>query len=191
MNILYLGDNAGTSAAYLSESLVELEHTVTHYDSASALPELQQTYDVIIVSDYPASLISAEQAEVIKEQVNKGSRFIMIGGWDSFNGRGINYHLHPLHEMLPVTLQEDDDRVNAPQGLILKPDPALQSAIPLDWLNPPVICGYNAFETKEGTHTLVYASPIKTDGLVISLLQPQPFVVSIEQKYIRLERQGG
>lgn len=177
MTILYLGDNAGTSAEYLKDILAELDHTTEHVDAKSNVPSMEQPYDVIIASDYPAKQLKLEVANQITEQINNGSRFIMLGGWDSYNGRGSNYYNHPLAKILPVVLQSDDDRVNAPQGLVLRKTDALSVDLPIDWHNPPVICGYNSVEIKPNVSKLVEACPISTNGETISLLQPQPLVV--------------
>jgi uncharacterized membrane protein len=178
MHILYLGDNAGTSAEYLKDVLQELEHSVTHVDSASDVSLDETKYDCIIVSDYPAKKLDNESTEKIKNMIENGARLIMLGGWDSFNGRGTNYANHALSELLPVNLQTEDDRVNAPQGLVLWPDETLHELDPpLDWTNPPIICGYNSVEAKAGAEHLVWAKPVQTDGTDITLLQAHPLVV--------------
>ncbi len=179
MKILYLGDNAGTSAEYLKDVLKDLEHEVTHVDSQTPCPDINDTdlYHVIIVSDYPAKQLTEAATAQIRHLVEKGARLIMLGGWDSFNGRGTNYAGHPLAELLPVQLQQEDDRVNAPQGLILSADENLDRDFPLDWQTPPVICGYNSVEAKPEAEHWVWASPIQTDGSAVSLLQRIPLVV--------------
>src|SRR5437870_1083753 len=116
MKILYLGDNAGASAEYLKDVLSDLEHDVIHVDSQSVCPDITEIYHVIIVSDYPAKQLTEGATNQIRQQVEKGTRLIMLGGWDSFNGRGTNYVGHPLAGLLPVQLHAEDDRVNAPQG---------------------------------------------------------------------------
>ncbi len=178
MNILYLGDDAGTTANYLNDCFAELEHAVTHCDSRGLLPELAERFDTVVLSDYPASQLPDSAVDKLADWVrNSGTRLIMLGGWDSFNGRGTNYAGHPLAELLPVNLHPDDDRVNASQGLVIKPAANLAIDIPLDWPNPPIICGYNALEAKAESDVMVYMRPIKTDGDTIELLQPLPFVV--------------
>ena len=181
MNILYLGDNAGSSAEYLKDCLRELEHTVSHISSdeeASIEDIMSSSWECVILSDYPASKLNTETSDAIKKIVEQGARLVMLGGWDSFNGRGTNYYNHPLSEILPVSLQKEDDRVNSPQGLVLSAsDQIKDTEPPLDWMNPPIICGYNATESKPNTQTLVWAKPIQSDGTNIALLQAQPLVV--------------
>ncbi len=181
MKILYLGDNAGSSAEYLKDVLKELEHEVEHVDSQTDCPDLNGQYDVVIVSDYPAAKLIEPKAKALIEKVQAGTRLVMLGGWDSFNGRGTNYAKHALAEILPVSLQDQDDRVNAPQGLVLVADAELKSNLPLDWQTPPIICGYNAVEAKDGVQHLVWAHPVQSNGVTISLLQAVPLVVKHTQ----------
>ncbi len=177
MKILYLGDFAGASAEYLKDCLTELDHATTHFDAKQAVNELTEEYEVIILSDYPAKSLAEKATEAILDQVKRGARLLMIGGWDTFNGQGTNYADHPIGKILPVTLQEADDRVNAWQGLIITKDPATQSDLPIDWQMPPVVCGYNAFEAKDGAAVLVWMKPIQSDGQTVSLGQALPMVV--------------
>ena len=178
MNILYLGDNVETSAHYLLDCLKELEHNVLHIDSQSPVFLENKVFDCIILSDYPAKMLNQDTITTLTGMVEGGARFIMVGGWNSFNGRGENYYNHPLAELLPVNLQAEDDRVNLPQGLVLTVDDALPKAEPpLDWENPPVICGYNSVESKQDAEHIVWAKPIQTNGTDITLLQAHPMVV--------------
>jgi uncharacterized membrane protein len=178
MKLLYLGDNTGTSAEYLKDVCLELEHNVEHIDSKNSIDQLSSPYDIYIISDYPAQKLSAKVSQDIINQVKSGKRLIMLGGWDSFNGRGINYAGHPIATVLPVTLQEEDDRVNAPQGMLLEKEPSFSSDLPIDWTHPPVICGYNAVEAKAGARVSVWIRPIGYDTQTITLLEKQPLVVS-------------
>lgn len=177
MHILYLGDNAGSSAEYLKDVLTELEHTFDHVDAKNKIALIEQSYDVVILSDYPAKQLSTDNVTQIRQLLEAGKRLIMLGGWDSFNGRGTNYANHPLAEFLPVNLQQEDDRVNAPQGLLLEKDLNLTSELPIDWQHPPVICGYNAVEVKPDARVLVWLRPIQYDGSEIILLEKQPLLI--------------
>lgn len=176
MKILYLGD-AARAALYLTDVFAYLDHQVTHVPMSSKVPELEAQYDVIILSDYPAKKIDDTTATFIRQNTEQGGRLIMLGGWDSFNGQGEGYASHPLAELLPVLMQQEDDRVNAHQGLIISADSALQSNQPIDWSVPPVICGYNAVVSKENSQTVAWMRPIQSDGVAISLLEPLPFMV--------------
>jgi uncharacterized membrane protein len=129
------------------------------------------------VSDYPARDMNGTTAAAIRKQVENGARFLMIGGWASFNAKGNNYYKHPLSEILPVILSDRDDRLNVPQGLVLFPDPDLQSQIFLNWNEPPVICGYNQALPVDKAQVLVWMKAIQTDGTRISLKKPVPLVI--------------
>ena len=177
MEILFLGETAGGSAEYVRDSLLEFKHVVTHVDSRSQLPPIQKTYPAIIISDYSSSRINAPASKKIIESVEQGSRLVMIGGWESFNGKGQSYFNHPIAEILPVNLDRDDDRRNYPQGLILSPDPAVASLSKLDWSHPPVICGYNHADPKPGSKVLVWMKPIDSDGTTIAFGQAEPLVI--------------
>jgi uncharacterized membrane protein len=178
MKIAYLGDNAGTSAEYLKDVLTELEHPFQHVDSQEFADQLDEQYDVYILSDYPANLLHEAICQKIIKQVSAGKRLIMIGGWDSFNGRGKNYSGHLIASILPVTLQEEDDRVNSPQGMLLEKEPSFTSDLPIDWTHPPVICGYNAVEAKANAKIPVWIRPINYDGKTLTLLEKQPLVLT-------------
>lgn len=181
MHILYLGDNAGTSAEYLKDVLTELEHTYDHVDANKLIPTIQASYDTTIISDYPAHQLSESNVQQLSKFLDNGKRLIMLGGWDSFNGRGTNYANHSLAKLLPVNLQNEDDRVNAHQGLFLEKDAQLTSDIPIDWQNPPIVCGYNAVEVKPDANVVLWLRPIQYYGDNIELLEKQPLMVSIKQ----------
>jgi uncharacterized membrane protein len=175
MDILYLGD-IGASIEYLKDCLIVLGHKVTHHGPIVLISTISRVYDVIIVSDYPAENFNTEASNEIQSLVSSGKRFLMLGGWESFTGYGRNYFGHPLAELLPVQLQENDDRVNASQGLVLSQAGYAPHSL-LDWQHPPIICGHNKVELKEGVEVLVWAKSVKSDGSSISLADPQPLVV--------------
>ncbi len=181
MKILFMGETAEGSAEYLRDCLLFYKHKVTHIQSNEKINSLIDLYDIIIISDYPAKNINNQISQEIVKQVNNGARFIMLGGWSSFNGLGNNYYAHPLSKILPVNLNKTDDRNNVPQGLILSPDKKLTRKINLDWSTPPIICGYNKTHPKKNSTVLVWIRPINSNGIVIKLSQPIPLLV--KQKY--------
>lgn len=181
MEILFIGETAEGSAEYLQDSLLFYKHNVTHIQSNEKIHSIKKQYDIIIISDYPAKYINNQISQKIIEQVKNGSRFIMLGGWSSFNGLGKNYYDHPLSKILPVHLKKDDDRNNVSQGLILLPDKKLNNKINLNWSKPPIICGYNKTQPKKNSSILVWMRPIHSNGNSISLSQPIPLLV--KQKY--------
>ena len=121
MKVLYCGDDERASQ-YLIGSLDYLGHQVRHVPPEMPFPGLNGE-DILILSDYPASRITADQSVAIETFVSHGGRLLMLGGWESFNGLGKGYYGHPLSALLPVKLQSTDDRVQ--QALIFGRQPEL------------------------------------------------------------------
>lgn len=108
-----------------------------------------------VISDYPAGRFRPGQMEHIAACVREGSGLAMLGGWESFHGRLGEYHRAPLAEVLPVAMEESDDRRNAAQPCLirrLKDHPILDG---LPWDTPPGIGGYNAVSAKRGAEKLL------------------------------------
>lgn len=179
MNILFLGEHAGGSAEYARQSLIHLNHTVSHVDARHDVPSIHTPFDAFIISDYPAAKLSPDITSRIIDQVKSGSRLIMVGGWASFAAMDGSFRDHSLSEYLPVSLSDRDDRQNVPQGLILSFDNSVKSLpnVPALSKSPPVICGYNAANPKPGARTLVWMNPIESDGVSIRFSKPIPLVI--------------
>jgi uncharacterized membrane protein len=176
MKILYCGDQ-DKAPLYISGALEYAGHNVIHIEPHEALPDLND-FDVYIFSDYPAKGLDPVSADKLIAQVASGKRFLMIGGWDSFNGFGSNYYSHPVGRLLvPVVMKSSDDRVNAYQGLILERKSSGKAVTQPDWDKPPVICGYNSATVKPGAEVLVSALEIITDGRTVQIGQQLPLVV--------------
>lgn len=175
MRILYCGDWERV-ALYIQGALQHNGHDVLHVAPDEAFPD-PTPYDVIILSDYPADSIGTVAAKVIAEQIANGTRLIMLGGWESFNGMGTGYYGHPLAAVLPVTLQAHDDRVNAHQGLIIHAVKAAHTKTQPDWNKPPVVCGYNAAQPKQGAKVLVEMHELESDGKNVHFGKNLPLVV--------------
>lgn len=120
-------------------------------------------YDVLVLSDvgrntltlYPDVFrvpMGTDRLALIREFVEQGGGLLMCGGWMSFQGfRGMaNYRGSHVEEVLPVLLYEDDDRVEAPEGV--KPEFVVDrhpiiDGIPKDsW---PLFLGYNRLQAKD------------------------------------------
>ncbi|HEY4161364.1 MAG TPA: glutamine amidotransferase, partial [Candidatus Saccharimonadales bacterium] len=100
------------------------------------------------------------------------------GGWESFNGFGRNYYAHTVGKLLvPVLMQESDDRVNASQGLLVRHQSSGQARTEPDWNKPPIICGYNAATAKEGAETLAAMQEIVADRSSLRTGEIRPLVV--------------
>lgn len=152
--LLLLGESAG-SARYLLGALDAGGHQLRHVEGRERLDRLDDTFDVVIISDYIASQLGAEAAAAITAMVEGGAGFLMIGGWGSFTSANGFWGSSPLAPLLPVVCAPEDDRRNVAGGAWLEPaEPAHPILAGLDFASPPVLCGYNAVTLAEGA-TLV------------------------------------
>lgn len=154
VRLLLLGESA-TSARYLTGTFARAGVDVRHIEARQPLDSLDEAWDAVLFSDYPARRLGAAAAATIERRVTAGAGLIMIGGWASFSGKGDGYRETAIAALLPVLCAESDDRRNVPSGLWLE---ALQPAHPvlrdLDLGAPPVLCGYNAVTLAEGATLL-------------------------------------
>jgi len=161
-------------AVWFKESLSRKDDIeITHISNQTAMADFPKTlealnrYDVVIISDcgknnlllYPDMFkvpMGPNRLELIKKYVAKGNSFIMVGGWNSYQGMmGIaGYHSTPIEDILPVKIQPYDDRVEKPEGVIpviLKKEHPILSSLPEEW---PMFLGYNRVIQKEGSELL-------------------------------------
>lgn len=126
-------------------------------------------YDAVMLSDVGANTMNlpmnvflrlqteVDKLELIKEYVESGKAFVMIGGYLSFQGiqgRGC-YKNTPVEDILPVELLPFDDRVEKCQGIIpevIKPEHEIMKSVPGDW---PKLLGYNKLIPKENAEVVV------------------------------------
>lgn len=163
------GMDSFTTSAYvegvepLRRALTVRGHEVTHLP-AHLVPaqfpddgEALSAYDVVVLSDIGANSIQLspsvfEQARpgsdrlgALRDWVHAGGGLLMVGGYLSFTGfeGKAAYRNTSLHDVLPVELLAEDDRVECPAGLqadVKEPShPALGGAEG-DW---PLLLGYN------------------------------------------------
>lgn len=176
MNILYCGDQ-DKAPLYISGALEYSGHQVTHIEPDQPLPEIEQ-FDTVILSDYPAQGLDDATTDSLVTAVESGKRFLMFGGWESFNGFGRNYYAHAVGKsLLPVAMLEGDDRVNASQGLLIRHRSSGQATTEPDWSRPPVICGYNTATAKDGTEVLLAMQEIIADNQSLRTGETHPLVV--------------
>ena len=145
---------AGIDVDYLPGHLVPGQFP----GSADALAR----YDAVILSDIgakqPAAVAGcvralhprAEPARGRGGYVRGGGGLLMIGGYLSFAGieGKARYHGTPVEDVLPVTIGETDDRVEAPQGVVPtagRPDHPVLAGLPATW---PRLLGYNRVTPK-------------------------------------------
>jgi uncharacterized membrane protein len=132
---------------------------------AAALAE----YDVVVLSDIGANSLQlapevfeqarpgADRIDTLRRWVGDGGGLLMVGGYLSFTGFEAKaaYRNTVLHEVLPVELLPEDDRVELPAGA--KPEvtglghPAL-GGVAADW---PLLLGYNRVRPRSGADVLV------------------------------------
>lgn len=145
-------------------------HIPCHEVSArfpSTLEEIKK-YDVIMLSDvgYNTFLLhddtfykgipTVNKLDLIKQFVEEGGAFVMIGGYLTFQGieaKG-NYHDSVIEEILPITMKCSDDRVELPQGYEIhvenKKHPIMDN-VPEVF---PIILGYNKLKAKDGAEVI-------------------------------------
>jgi uncharacterized membrane protein len=127
-----------------------------------SLPQLQG-YDAVILSDIGSntllihpetffkSKITGNRLKALKEYVASGKGFAMIGGYMSFQGidAKARYKNTEIEEILPVQMMPYDDRIEAPQGIvveILQPKHPIFSGVDEKW---PLFLGYNQLKAKD------------------------------------------
>jgi uncharacterized membrane protein len=116
------------------EAVYPVEHPTKGYPRTQA--ELLQ-YDVVIHSDIPKDLFTAEQMDYTARLVEEhGGGFVMIGGKSAFGTGG--YHRTVLDRFIPVAMESGNDTLNQP----------FKMGIPREVLNHPLIAiGANRDET--------------------------------------------
>lgn len=158
--VCYFGDDAiGGAASYLSGVMTCYGIPYDRIDSDASPAEsfFDEVYDLYILSDYPRRMFDGGRGlERIAENVTRrGSGLLMIGGWESFYGRLGEYHETPLAELLPVVMEQKDDRRNYPVSVILHPIVRHPITDGLPWGTPPGIGGFNAFVPKKEGRVII------------------------------------
>jgi uncharacterized membrane protein len=159
---------------FLRDALSTPEFEFTHMTGHRAPKDFPltveglQAYDVVIISDIGANSLLLHpdvwlhgrtvpnRLVVLRDWVRAGGSLVMCGGYLSFSGiyGSAKYYRTPVEEVLPVTMYERDDRVEAPQGARVtttnSAHPILHG-IPEDW---PVLLGYNEVRAKSEAEVL-------------------------------------
>lgn len=143
--------------------------------------EEMNAYDVIILSDIGANTLLLHpdvwlhgktvpnRLELIRDWVHQGGNLVMCGGYMSFAGiyGASKYYKTPVEEVLPVTMYERDDRIEAPQGgkvvTTLASHPIVAD-VPSEW---PALLGYNEVIAKK-------------EADVIAEIDGKPFIATME-----------
>lgn len=185
---LYLGDTSlQTAAAYLAAVMKFHEIAFDYVDSDTAFDDalLERDYSVVIISDYAASQFTQSQQQALMDRVRtKGLGLLMIGGWETHVGLGGDYHQSLLAEILPIQMQDADDRVNsyAPCMVRLEAEHVIVNGLPFQ-SHAPAINGYNKFIAKDHATTLLSVKRYATafnDDFVFNEVGTDPLLVVAE-----------
>lgn len=182
--ICYLGDDdlsgaAGYLAAVLAHARLEYEHVPSRCKVPDDL--VTRGFRAYILSDYPAAGFSLVQLARLADAVAQGAGLLMIGGWESYFGRTGEYRGTPLEKVLPVYLAQYDDRVNCPQGCVLRQIRRHPVVDGLPWDSPPVVAGFNRLAAKPEARTLLVGARLrimdKVHELEFSEVEVAPILV--------------
>ena len=169
-----LGRYDEPGAAFV-KTLTELGMEVTYMQNHIAQQHFPETaeelkqYDVVILSDITSNTllldpdmmfnvkIHGNRLLAIREYVEQGGGFLMIGGYMSYCGLNgcARYNMTPLRDVIPVKMMNFDDRMDTPQGVspyIIKADHPIMKGIEEPW---PRYLGYSYIEEKPGTEVVV------------------------------------
>ncbi len=156
--VCYLGDDGLDGAAiYLAGIMMHFKIPFDHVASSNTPSDdfCSRRYALYVLSDYPRQRFQPGQMEHIADCVRQGSGLAMFGGWESYHGLLGEYHRSPLVDVLPVEMDNKDDRRNYAQPCLIKKmaDHPILDGIP--WETPPGIGGFNAFRPKASAQTLL------------------------------------
>ncbi len=146
-------------SAALRSAGIELDYMPSHIanDAFPSTPDELAQYDVVLLSDIGSNtlLLSTEtftrsvpapnRLESLRQYVENGGGFVMIGGYLTFQGIDgkARYGGSPVETVLPITMLPGDDRVEAPQGVtpsVAAADHPIVAGLPPSW---PEMLGYN------------------------------------------------
>jgi len=147
--ILYAGDTAlRESASYLAGVM---QHFGIEYDYVASNQLFPQPdgYRGVVISDYPARNFPPGSLEDLATRISGGLGLFMIGGWESFTGAAGEYTNTVLRDVLPVSMQSQDDRINCAQPCLIEKqlDHPTVWGLPFDEVCPG-IGGYNRLTTR-------------------------------------------
>lgn len=181
ISVLYCGDDTlEQGARYLLSVFRYLRYNVTYVPSRKKISVslLKKQYNVIILSDYPSAMLTSEVQRELVRKVERGTGFLMVGGWGSFRGYDGHYERTLLKNVLPVSCLLKDDRVNAFQGAVIgSPLAAHVFSERLDFSCPPIIGGYNKVIAAGNSTVVLTVKRIFIDSSGIHTSEDDPLLV--------------
>lgn len=137
-------------------------------------------YDCVVLSDIGAntlllhpdtfarSKVLPNRLESLRDYVTQGGGLVMVGGYLTFQGidAKAQYAGSAVEAALPVIMERQDDRVEAPQGIapqVKAPNHPIVAGLEGDW---PILLGYNRFAAKPDAEIVasVGADPLIVTG---------------------------
>ena len=161
-DVLYLGDTAfDQQACYLSGIMSHFGISFDYVpsDQSPTDDQINGSYKAVIVSDYPASNFKAGQLEALAKNIKAGTGLLMLGGWESYVGMDGGYQKTALADVLPVIMQDADDRQNNywPCFVDKQTDHPILADLPFD-TNATIVGGFNAITPKSDATVLLNAN---------------------------------
>lgn len=164
----------------LAAENIEVDYMPSHL-AADDFPESSEAisqYDVVLLSDIGYNTLAIppntfnqfkrrpNRLELLASYVEAGGSMLMIGGYMSFQGIKCQggYRNTPIEEILPVSLNSFDDRVERSEGVIPElttKEHQITSDLPTEW---PHFLGYNQVTPDE-------------DGEILAEINDDPLLV--------------
>lgn len=159
--IIYFGDTSlNAAASYLAGVMSDAGLGFRYVSSDTPAAEaLNCKVSLYIISDYPVKNFTAAEMDSVASAVRNGAGLLMIGGWESFHGQNGEYPGTPIADLLPVVMQQSDDRVNCAQPCLIESAGVHPILDDLDWSHPPGIGGYNLVVAREDAQVLLRGRP--------------------------------
>jgi uncharacterized membrane protein len=164
-------EGVGPLRAALEAGGFEVDYLPNHLAAAQFPTDLDglRRYRVVMLSDIGANTLllhpdtaerglpTANRLALLRDYVEGGGGLVMIGGYLTFQGMDgrARYAGTPVEDVLPVTLDVTDDRVEAPEGqtprVRLAAHPIV-AGLADEW---PQLLGYNRVHPKPGADVIV------------------------------------
>ncbi len=166
MRVLYL-EGDPHSLRYLSGSLARLGVAHEIAVPSTSLPRELSRFKAVILSAFPRARLRGFERLLLRGLEEGGLGLLFVGGCGSFGHGG--YAAGELSGSLPVHIEEGDDRVARPGGVLLEPVNAHPILRGLSWSQPIAICGHHLLSPKPGSSTALAGRAIERDGASLRL----------------------